>query len=233
MNKTLLALAFSAISFLAQGQSKHENLYWIRWYERVQLTKNWTLHGEVDNRRTFDPDKQRQFISHIHLHYQFHKKANVSQGLTYSAVTNSSGTAVPEWRPFNELVMGDFPLAGKLSAAFRFRVEERFLHRALSDGSLGDGYRFLMRSRYRGHVSLPINPMFTARVGDEIMYHTGEGNSVAFDQNRLYTSMDIKLNDSFSFEMSYILLHQRSSGVMHISNVLRATIYHRFSLAKD
>jgi hypothetical protein len=231
----LFCLLASGLSF-GQGNTVHQSLYWIRYYNQTQLSASYTLHIELDERRLIDPALQFQFFAHAHLHKRFSKWIDVAAGFTY-ATTNSSknpNLAVPELRPFQEINFSQ-PISKKIQLQFRYRFEQRFIHNN-NKLELQDGYNFFFRHRFRLQGSMTVKKFesgktIITKLSEEIMLDQGSGAINSFDQNRVYLAAEFQFNKKWSVELGYLNLYQSASGGDYFArDIMRWTVFHRLSL---
>jgi hypothetical protein len=238
--KNTLLLFFLLVSELiyGQGNTTHQSLYWIRYYNQTQLNSKYTLHFEVDERRLINPDLQFQLFSHLHLHRRFSKSVDVAAGFTY-ATTNSSknpNLAVPELRPFQEINFSQ-PISKKIQLQFRYRFEQRFIHNN-NKLELQDGYNFFFRHRFRLQASMTVKKFengktIIAKISDEVMFNQGANAPTNFDQNRIYVGFELQFNKKWACELGYLNLYQSASGNDYFArDIMRWTVFHRLSLLK-
>lgn len=221
------------LCFSASAQSS-SNLYWVRYFNQLHFNKKWSWQNEFDERRSIQPDQQRQFIMHTYANFKVNTKTDLAAGVTGSWVTNTKNLTVPELR-FFQSATSKLATIGKIDLHFRFRLEERFLHNTDTEKiNLTDGYHFKFRTRYRIQFqrSLDENQKWLAKISDEIMYHTDEDAVWEFDQNRLYFGIERKLSKQLSLEMGYLLGHFLSNDQIIHSNIVRTTLYHRITLGE-
>lgn len=220
-------------------QSKSQNNYieqwqaWFRYYNQAQLSEKLVLHTELDERIRINPLNQFQFFTHVHLHYRVKPWLDVAAGMSYNVTTltmSNHSLNVEEWRPWQEASL--FKVLGKdLLFQFRYRIDERFIHRNDKQVLL-DGYHFNWRHRIRMQCSKPIaelanNRTLTLKLSDEVMLNSGDVIRT-FDQNRFYASLELKLNQSLSLESGYLnIIQQASDHVFSERHVIRTTLYHR------
>jgi hypothetical protein len=121
----------------------------------------------------------------------------------------SSGDLIKtEYRPYQEIgVTNEF---NKIGLSHRLRIEERFFKKLNTD-PFEDANSFNFRFRYMFMVGIPLvqfssNPgsELSLNLGDEIFINAGADivNNV-FDQNRLLISPTYRLNEQFSFALTY------------------------------
>ena len=229
--KLPIGVLTTLLCFSASAQSSN-NLYWVRYFNQFHFNTKWSWQNEIDERRSIQPDHQRQFIMHSYANFKPNSKNDIATGITGSWVTNTKNLTVPEIR-FFQSATSKIATIGKIDLHVRFRLEERFFHN--TDGekiNLTDGYHFKFRTRYRIQFqkNLDTDKKWSARLSDEIMYHTDSDDLWKFDQNRIYVALERKLTKQLSLEMGYLLLHALSNEKIVYSNNLRTTLYHRISL---
>ena len=217
------------ICFTAAAQTS--NLYWFRYFNQLHFNKKWSWQNEFDERRSIQPDHQRQFIMHSYANFRLKEKTDLAGGITGSWVTNSKNLTVPELR-FFQSITSKVATIGSNEIQVRFRVEERFFHNTDDQRIyLTDGYHFRLRTRYRLQFQRTSNNQnWAIRISDEIMYHSDNSDAWKFDQNRAYAGLERKLTKQLRLEVGYILLHALSNDKIIYSNNLRTTLYHRINL---
>jgi len=204
----LLFVAFSA----AFAQTTNQQAYWIRLYARTKISKNTMLHFEADERRFVRPDRQLQYISHLHLHHSWGRQMEASVGMSYSRVNHLN-----EWRSFQEFFYR-MPLGKNLIWSNRFRTEQRYLQR------FNDTWRWRYRFRYRFQIDYRIAPQWLLKANDEIMYHAD-----GFDQNRIYFAVEHRFSKLIAVEVGYLKLYQAAAGNAFFDrDILRTTAYFDF-----
>lgn len=210
----------------------HQGGYWFRYYNQSQLGKNFVLHGELDERRFVNPDRQAQFFTHVHLHKKF-KQWDVAIGFNYN-LTNSNknwNLAVPEYRPWQEINW--IQNLRKSGFQVRYRTEQRFVHHN-DNVVLTDGYRFAWRHRFRLLLSVPVmkkpDRSLALKLSEEIMLNTTTGVRT-FDQNRIFISLEKALSPKVSLEIGYLnLLQPGATDDYYDRHVIRTTLHHRIDL---
>ena len=224
-------------SLISKGQHTFRTQWhsWFRYYNQATLNKNFVLHTEIDERILYNPSRQFQFFTHIHLHYRVKPWLDVAAGgnfnLTNSAVNTS--LAVPEWRPWQEVSLISNE-AKQWQFQFRYRLDERFIHNN-DKLELTEVYHFNLRHRFRVQASVLLfswhnAQSLTLRVSDEVMLNTGDVPRW-FDQNRLYAGLTVRFNDRWSLESGYLnLLQPKTDSEFYERNIIRTTLYHRIRL---
>lgn len=208
MSKFLLPLLLFTELLFAQTKSvTHQNLYWLRYYNQLTISKKLVWHNEFENRRFFENNRQHHFIAHTRLHYKVLPKTELAAGLTYSLQSPqdpnaSSSLVVPEIRGVQELSWSQ-GLTKRFTLQHRFRIDERFIRR--NNGTMlfeGSDFNFRFRYRLQGNLLLtkPENPKpLTLKISDELMINAGK-NIVynQFDQNRLALGFEKVFDKHFS-----------------------------------
>lgn len=227
----LLFVQLSAVC--AQTSTRHQALYWTRYYLRWEVTQNISIHGEADNRRFFQPfGGQHQFIAHLHAHRRLGPAWEAWLGATLSLVyAQQPGVAhkplAPEYRPWQAVSFQHKIPKGMLS--HRLRWEERWMRRTSPEG-LAPGFRFYFRARYACSAQIPLGARLSLKAGDEVMVQAGAGLRQAFDQNRLWGGLDFSWGKKrYNVELLYVWLWQQStSGEMFYDrDVVRLTLGQR------
>lgn len=229
----ILVLIFLALPFFSNGQDKvtYQWFYWIRYYNVAQVSNRLTLHTEIDNRRYFNPPRQSQFFTHIHLHNRIKPWLDVAAGFNFNLTKfPTTSLSVPEVRPWQEISLLS-NAKSKWQFLFRYRLDERFIHN-YNTVELTNGYHFNLRHRFRVMVSTTVlkfknESILTLKLYNEIMINTGDVPR-AFDQNRLSSSLEYQFNKRWSIESGYInILQPKSDTEYYDRNVVRTTLYHR------
>lgn len=230
---SILLFGFSSLPFISNGQEKitYEWFYWIRYYNVAQVSDRLTLHTEIDNRRYFNPSRQSQFFTHIHLHNRIKPWLDVAAGFNFNLTKfPTTSMSVPELRPWQEISLLS-NAESKWQFLFRYRLDERFIHNN-NTVELTDGYHFNLRHRFRVMISTAVakfknKSILTFKIYNEIMLNTGDVPRT-FDQNRLSGSLEYQFNKRWSIESGYInILQPKSDTEYYDRNVIRTTLYHR------
>lgn len=229
----IFSLIFSVLPFLSNGQEKvtYQWFYWIRYYNVARVSDRLMLHTEIDNRRYFNPSRQSQFFTHIHLHNRIKPWLDVAAGFNFNLTKfPTTSLSVPELRPWQEInLLSD--AKRKWQFLFRYRLDERFIHNN-NTVELTDGYHFNLRHRFRIMVSTTLakfknKSVLSLKLYNEIMLNTGDVPRT-FDQNRLSGSLEYQFNKRWSIESGYInILQSKYDTEYYDRNVIRTTLHHR------
>lgn len=236
LSRFILLFIFSILPFLSNSQEKvtYQWFYWIRYYNVARISDKLALHTEIDNRRYFNPSKQSQFFTHIHLHNRIKPWLDVAAGFNFNLTRlPTTSLSVPELRPWQEINLLS-NAKRKWQFLSRYRLDERFIHNN-NTVELTDGYHFNLRHRFRVMVSTTLakfknKSILTLKLYNEIMLNTGDVQRT-FDQNRLSGSLEYQFNKQWSIESGYInILQPKSDTEYYDRNVIRTTLYHRIDL---
>ncbi len=225
----------------AQKNVLNQNLYWLRYYNQLSINKKITWHNEIDDRRFFEKSRQQQLIIHSRLHYKFIENFDTALGLSYSSQSpqdphSISGLTIPEFRPVQEISYSSF-FSSRFNLQQRLRVDERFIKK--NNGiNLLEGYDFHIRFRYRIQVIYNIHEIaekvsLAAKISNEIMINSGRKFSAnRFDQNRIYTGLELGPVKNLSAELGYLHLSQQRAmnNQFYERDIIRLTIYHKIKI---
>ena len=152
---------------------------------------------------------------------------------------SESNLSVPELRPDIGLIHKQ--KLGFLTINHRYKAEARFFHDVVNHQLVG-GYRFSnFRLRYQLGLDFPVlknkgKEKIILKLKDEIIFNIG--NKIVknvFDQNRIYTAIQYKINASCAFEVGYMnwFQQQKSGTDFYNRDILRLSIFHTIDLKKD
>jgi hypothetical protein len=221
MKSSFLAI-FLIINILhIKSQTINQQTYWFRLIAKVKVDDKWSVQAETDYRRFTNPDRVWQSYSQMRLHYRFHKNWETVAGLGYAVVWQGD-LAIPEWRPYQDLQYFQ-PLKNGWQLAYRGRIEERLLHNA-SKTELIEGFGFRVRTRVRVQVSKKFNDKWTAKLSEELLYHTDDG----FNQSQTWLTLEYQLKHGVTLDLGYMkaFVKRNPEGYFDRDNL-------RFSLIKN
>jgi hypothetical protein len=221
MKPTFLAIFLIVNVLHIKAQTIYQQTYWFRLLAKVKVDDKWSVQAETDYRRFTNPDRVWQSYSQMRLHYRFHKNWETVAGLGYAVVWQGD-LAIPEWRPYQDLQYFQ-PLKNGWQLAYRGRIEERFLHNA-SKTELIEGFGFRVRTRVRVQVSKKFNDKWTAKLSEELLYHTDDG----FNQSQTWLTLEYQLKHGVSLDLGYMkaIIKRNPEGYFDRDNL-------RFSLIKN
>lgn len=200
----------------------------------MSLSGKSILHLELDERRSFSPDRQVSIFTHSHFHRLIARRWDVGGGFTYQS-SSIGQLYVPEYRPFLEASFS-FVQKQLFQLSLRYRLDNRFIHHN-SGTELSAGYNFIQRHRFRiqGSYHHTFSESFncTFRLANETMINSSQGDRI-FDQMRNYGGVEVQLTKPMSIESGYVHIYQsRGATDFQIRNVWRTTLYYRFSPRKN
>ena len=240
--RCLLILFTILSSFAASGQQRvveTQQIVWMGYYQKAQLSERWALHTELEGRWFLSSFRQHQWVvPRVHVHYLTKGGADVGVGGSYflqALPQNEEPVELtrPEIRPHQELSLKQ--ALGKLKLEHRYRVEERFSRR-VTNGELAEGWDFSWRFRYRAQLVIPLaqesrlSP--SLKVYDEILLNAGKPvQNNMFDQNRIGATLSLKVSEHVATELGYLhWFQQRPAGNTFFNrHIVRFTLVHSLS----
>jgi Protein of unknown function (DUF2490) len=229
----LLASSASAQTVTSFGS------FWIRYFNQTRLTEKITLNAHLDERILFNPSRQFQLFTHLHVNYLAKPWLDVGLGgnFNWTNAVKNPGLKVPELRPWQETTLIK-QMPRNWQFQFRYRLDERFIHN--NDGmELLDGYHFNFRHRFRPQLSYTFyneskSKRYVFRVSDEFMLNTGNITDT-FDQNRFYFSLEVPLAKKWTVETGYMnqLQSRPSDDNLNDRHLIRVSIYHKVDLRRS
>ncbi len=208
---------------------------WFRYYNQAQFNTKTSLHTEIDERINFRAPHQSQFFIHLHLHYRMKPWLDVAAGQNFNLTDSpvNPELEVPEIRPWQEISL-IAPSENRWSMQARYRLDQRFIHNN-NRIELEEGFHFNLRHRVRLQAARTLigsqdDVKLGLRLSNELMLNTGDVPR-AFDQNRIYCALEVKLSNRWSLESGYLnILQPVNDDNYLIRNVIRTTLFHRISL---
>lgn len=235
----ILFLIITPLLALSQKNIKHQNLIWYGYFQKIEMSKNWYLESEIQERHFIDPLVQHQLLIRTHLHRKLGNGWEASAGgCAFFQNSNDPGAVinltVPELRPHVEFAYKQE--LKKSSIEYRYRTEFRFYHNTNQDRTaLEQGYTFSnIRFRYRVQAVMPVYNKLKIKASNEL--HINAGNKIVknvFDQNRLYAGLSYASTPNLSIDMGYMnWFQQKSDGSFFSRDILRFTIYQNINKHK-
>lgn len=241
MKKIIILLLISTFTF-AQKKVETQQLLWYGYYNQLKFNANWALHSEIQERQFYNPAAQHQLVFRTNLDRKLIDNINASVGMVLFLQSphnpeSNSKLIVPELRPdigFNAKKKYNF-----FSISHRYKLEARFFHQTKNE-ELRGGFVFSnFRFRYQLGFDFPLvkkenEEKLTFKIKDEVMFNLG--NKIVknvFDQNRIYTALNYKLNKSFAVELGYMnWFQQKTSGnEFYDRSIIRFSIFHNIDLS--
>jgi len=240
-SKFIFIFSFFSFYIVAQKIVTNQNLYWMRYYNQLEINEKFMWHNEMEIRRFFEGNVKHHFIAHTRMHYKTGQNTDVALGITYSRQSpqdpiSTSNLIVPEFRGVQEFNYVIF-ISNRFTFQQRLRIEQRFI-RNNNGIELLDGYGFNFRFRFRLQANYRISNeeainRTTLKISNEIMVNAGKNIIYnQFDQNRIYIGIERDFSKSISFELGYINWYQQTVSGNHFFNrdIIRLTLYHRLKL---
>lgn len=244
MKKNILLFFFFILNnYVSNAQTgknvDHQNLFWIRYYNQLEINDKWSIHSEFDNRVFINPIVQNLFVVRVQGRRKFSEQVELGAGFVYFSVATQEpevnlGFNIPEYRGQQDITWKQN--WNKIGLNQRFQIEERFFQNFDREG-LTNGTTFFWRFRYRLQGEYTFwkkeNHYLKAILYDEIMINTGKNvvNNM-FDQNRIYTGLQYGISSSVAVELGYMnSFQQRATGVDYFDrNIIRFSIYHKLKI---
>ena len=241
--KKVFIFFFILTNYVSNAQTEknidHQNLFWIRYYNQLEINDKWSIHSEFDNRVFINPIVQNLFVVRVQGRRKFSEQVELGAGFVYFSVATQEpevnlGFNIPEYRGQQDITWKQN--WNKIGLNQRFQIEERFFQNF--DGeALIFGTTFFWRFRYRLQGEYTFwkkeNQYLKAILYDEIMINAGK-NVVynTFDQNRIYASLQYGISSAVAVELGYLnSFQQRATGVDYFDrNIIRLSIYHKLKI---
>lgn len=225
---------------------KTQRFVWLAYINKIRLSARWSLSTELEDRRYAFPDRQSELIlPRVTLTREVGSGWNAGVGVAHFQQSSPDNPETdidyvrPEIRPHQELNYSHPLGARRLTLAHRYRLEERFIHKASQEG-LEDGYSFNFRMGYRVQVAFPLTRKdsgrrpLVARAYDELMINLGKSivqNS--FDQNRLGVALNYELKKNIQFQVDFVNIFKQRAGYQYNNQyVQRFTLLHTIDFRK-
>jgi hypothetical protein len=225
-------------AYAGQSQTDHFAALWVRYFNQTRLTDKFTLNAHIDERILFNPVRQFQLFTHVHLNYLAKPWLDIGVGGNFNW-TNASAhphLMVPEWRPWQEATFIK-PLTKKWQFQFRYRIDERFI-RETQHGELLNTYHFNWRHRFRPQFSYTFHnaeqtKRYVFRISNEYMINTGDVRDT-FDQNRFYFSIERPLGTRWALETGYMnqVQSRANDDGLNDRHLILLSFYHRVDARK-
>ncbi|MFT3980692.1 MAG: DUF2490 domain-containing protein [Ferruginibacter sp.] len=195
---------------------------WLASFNTFKIGKKTSIHSDVQLRSSDEWQRMQTLLLRAGLNYHVSKKSTITAGYAFVENYRVSGGVngyLPEHRIWEQFIY-----AHKISPVFlshRFRVEQRFLPKAVVSGNAlkKEGSLYANRFRYFVRGILPFstetkgisNSSFTkgmfAALQNEVFLNFGNKanvNGKTFDQNRLYVAVGYRFSKKFDLEAGYM-----------------------------
>ena len=244
MKKNILLFFFFSLSYYASNAQteknvNHQSLFWVRYYNQLELNDNWSIHSEFDNRVFINPIVQNLLAIRFQGRYKISEQVNLGSGFAFFNVASrdpnfESGFNKPEYRIQQDITWKQN--LGKINLNQRFQIEERFFQNFDNQG-LKSGSSFVMRFRYKLQGDYTFwkkdKKFLKTLIYDEIMINAGSRIvKNTFDQNRIYAGLQYGVNSNLALEIGCMnSFQQQASGVDYYDrNIIRLSIFHKLKI---
>jgi len=217
MKRLSLWAAFTFVilySCTVQAQSQFSG--WLASFNTIKTGKKTSIHSDFQLRSSGEFERIQTVLLRVGLNVHLNPKITVTAGYAfidnYRAIGAVNGYN-PEHRMWEQLLYNH--KLKKLLIAHRFRLEQRFIGKAIviDDELETDGYGYANRFRYLIRAILPFSKQATfskgiyAALQNELFLNFGNTTAVnrkTFDQNRFYPALGYRLNKSLDLEAGYM-----------------------------
>lgn len=184
---------------------------WLMYFGDHAVSRRWALHAEAQVRRSDLFDGWQQLLLRPGVSVTLTPGARVTAGYAYIETwpygEQPAPARFPEHRAWQQLQLGH--ATGRVAWQHRYRVEQRWVHAPLADGTRDR--RYTNRGRYLARATVPLRgrtldagePYATAY--DEVFASWGRNvGRNALDQNRLYGALGWRLGATTRVEAGYL-----------------------------
>lgn len=209
---------FSAGQLQAQNNraSESNSIGWYGLFMNYKLDDKWSIHGEVQIRRTEWITSPQQNLYRTGVNFKFHPQVTFRTGYAFADTFNygtepiqGNGIRFPEHRLFQMLLINN-PL-GRVALSHRLMLEQRWVGRSLDPKATKfDEWVYTNRMRYMLRADFPLqgptldNGEPYIAVYDEILIGFGKNvNQNVFDQNRFAVVGGYRFSGKYRIEGGY------------------------------
>jgi hypothetical protein len=233
--KVFFFLLFSGF-LTAQISKDHQQLLWLRFFQKTKFNENWQLKSEIENRDYINPRREHQLVVRFVLDRKIHKNLSATLGFAYfkqylphhPEIESNNNTN--EYRPQFEFIYHK-DIIQKLDFTLRSRNDFRFIENQKTKDLEFSAFRL----RLLVELSYEIYPKLQLKVFDELMFNTFYlSNLQTFDQNRYGFGIKYKISNSFATELGYLNWFQPKNqpNSYFDRDIIRFTLYHDLKLKK-
>jgi hypothetical protein len=202
---------------------------WLHYFGTYRLTKEWSIHAEVQVRRADFLASWQQLLLRTGLNYHLSENVILTVGYCYVGTHPYGAQPIrsfrPEHRPWEQVMVRHFE--GAFEFQHRFRLEQRFLGNfEATPIQAASGEDYQNRMRYRCLITLPLGGdrvkagMFFVNAYDEIFINFGETVRYnVFDQNRLGANLGYQFLPNANVQLGFMnQTIQKANGFQLESN---------------
>jgi hypothetical protein len=217
------------------AQTQQQNSGWFLFLNNTKINKKWGAYFDMQVRSAHQWENVRHLLLRPGITYYASEKHELTLGYllndTFTHIEGASNNTLTEHRIWEQYVF-KHKLLRNVSAAHRFRLEQRFIERQ------GKDELFAQRLRYFVRFIIPLEKgiksfeegVFVA-LQNELFFnvqHKNELNHQFFDQNRAYAAAGYRFNKHLDIEAGY--LNQFIKGLENktFNNVIQLAVYTKF-----
>jgi hypothetical protein len=232
----VLTISFCIVSFISKAQNpikthNHDNLIWLGYFFRVDLSDKWSVVGDYQFRRKDWFAEWSQKVFRQGVSYSLNQNVELTAGFVYLQ-HHKNGFIQNEFRPYQQVIV--FNNFGRVKLDHRYRFEQRFIQRIVNN-TLTNDFFFNNRVRYKVAVGIPIyyrqeKTRWMFYMDNELMVNFGEMIVVnVFDQNRFSLGIYYNATDNLRLQLGYMNIYAQKARFGHFddADMVRFNIYHR------
>lgn len=220
----------------AQRTTTHTNMFWFGYFNNTQLSKRFSVGGDLQLRTKEWAAKWAQQVLRAGLNYRLNERSTVTAGMAWmrhARYNNEQLNFINEWRPWQEVA---YQLKGRcLGVGQRLRTEQRWIEQAAIN-ERPSSYNFSFRVRYRLELQVPLlqGKVIPSIVNELMVNSANVGNEYFFDQNRTFIGVNIKASSTTTLQCQFMKIFQlrSSTGALDNMDVVRINISQQFNLNK-
>lgn len=222
---------------IASAQNKgpvDEQMIWAAYYNSIALNSKFSINSDIQGRTKGWYQHWSQALIRTGLNYKINDKISITGGLAdFFYFEKNNILNRNEWRFWEEIAYTQ--KRPKLQIIHRFRTEQRFFNTIENKKIIQNSIEF-NRFRYRFEIQISIKNETSILFGNEFMLTTkSDFSNPSFDQNRIYTGVNKKLNDNFMLQIQLVLIQQKSTDndPFNETFVIRTNLYHTIKLKRS
>jgi hypothetical protein len=221
ITRALLALCIFIITHAAHAQNNRASetnaIGWYGVFMNYKIDDKWSIHAEVQLRRTEWIASAQQNLYRTGVNFKFHPSVTFRAGYAFADTYNygsepiqANGIRFPEHRLYQMLLINN-PV-GRVALTHRLMLEQRWVGRSLDPNATKfDEWVYVNRMRYMLRADLPLKgptlddkePYFA--IYDEILIGFGKNvNQNVFDQNRFAVVAGFRFSGKYRLEAGYL-----------------------------
>lgn len=235
------AIFFIVIWLFIQNNGQSQNIaknnnFWLMEITKIQLSSRWGLENEL-HLRIANWETKQQILIRPSVFYLLNDQVKFHLGYTHIETYPYGEQPIPIRTPENNL-WGQVTLdhvAGSLHFSHRYRMEQRWTGKAITNGADSELDGFIHKNRFRYRLTIKkslTNKGLYAVIFDEIWLNFGENTALnRLDQNWFYMGLGQSISDGIKIEMAYLGQNIRKSNGLQAewNNTLQLSTFYAFN----